>query len=59
MAEFTYNNIKNTSIGYASFELNCKYHLQVLYKENLDPYLQLRTAEEPSSKLQELMTICQ
>ena len=58
MAEFAYNNAKNASTGYTSFKLNCGYHLWVSYKEDLNPHSQLRTAEELSSELQKLMTIC-
>ena len=59
MAEFAYNNAKNASTSYTPFKLNCGYHLQVLYKEDLDPCSQSRTAEELSSELQKLMTVCQ
>ena len=37
MSEFAYNNAKNASIGITPFELNCEYHPQVSYKEDLDP----------------------
>ena len=59
MAEFPYNNAKNASTGYTSFELNCGYHPSVSYEEDLDSRSKSRTAEELSSKLRELMTICQ
>ena len=59
MAGFTYNNAKNASTGFTLFELNCKYHLWVSYEEDLDPCSKSRTAEELSSKLRELMTVCQ
>ena len=59
MAEFAYNNAKNASIDYTSFELNCGYHPRVFYKKNLDLRSQSRNAEELSSELSELMTICQ
>ena len=58
MAEFAYNNDKNASTGYTPFELNCGYHLYVSYEENLDLRSKSRTAEELSSELQELMTVC-
>ena len=48
MAEFTYNNAKNTNTGHMLFELNCGYHLCIFYEENLDPYSKLRTAEKLS-----------
>ena len=59
MAEFAYNNAKNASTGFTSFELNCGYHPRVFYKEDLDPHSKLRTTEKLSSELQELMTVCQ
>ena len=59
MAKFTYNNTKNASIGYTSFELNCGYYPCVFYEEDLDPHLKSRTAEKLSSKLRELMTVYQ
>ena len=59
MAEFAYNNAKNASTGFTLFELNCRYHPRVSYEEDLDPRSKSRTAEELSSELQELMTVCQ
>ena len=59
MAEFIYNNAKNASTGYTLFELNYGYHLCVSYKEDLDPRSKLKTAEELSSELQNLMAVCQ
>ena len=37
MAEFAYNNAKNTSTGFTLFELNFGYHPRVFYEEDLDP----------------------
>ena len=37
IAEFAYNNTKNTSSGYTSFELNCGFYPRVSYKEDVDP----------------------
>ena len=59
MAKFIYNNAKNTSTGYTSFELNCRYHPRVSYDEDFDLRSKSRNTEELSSELQELMTICQ
>ena len=59
MADFTYNNTKNASTGYIPFELNCRYHPWVSYKEDLNFYLQLKTAEELSSEFQNLMAAYQ
>ena len=60
MAEFTYNNAKNASTSYTSFELNCGYHPRVSYKkeEILNPRSKSKTAEELSSEFQELMIVC-
>ena len=59
MAEFAYNNAKIASTGYTPFELNCRYHPRVFYKEDLNSYLQSKTAEELSSKLWNLMAAYQ
>ena len=59
IAEFAYINAKNASTGFMPFELNCGYHPRVSYKEDLNPCLQSKTAEELSSKLQNLMATCQ
>ena len=59
MAKFAYNNVKNVSTGFTPFELNCGYYLWISYKENLNPCSKSRTAEELSSELWELMTVCQ
>ncbi len=37
MAEFAYNNVKNASTSHKPFELNCSYHSQASYKEDIDP----------------------
>ena len=36
MAEFAYNNAKNTSIGHMPFKLNYSYHLYISYKKEVD-----------------------
>ena len=59
MAKFVYNNAKNASTDHTPFELNCKYHLRVFYKEDIDPYSKSKLADKLSAKLKELMTICQ
>ena len=59
MAEFAYNNAKNASTGHTLFELNCGYHPCVSYEEDLDPRSKLKTAEELSSELRNLMAVCQ
>ena len=59
MAEFAYNNAKNASTGYTTFELHCGYHPRISYEENFDLRSKSRTAEELSSELRDLMTVCQ
>ena len=59
MAEFAYNNAKNTSTGYTPFELNCGYHLCVFYKEDINPCSQSKSADNLANELRELMTVCQ
>ena len=59
MAEFAYNNAKNTSTSYMLFELNCGYHPWVFYEKNLDSRSQSKIAKELSSELQNLMAACQ
>ena len=38
MAEFAYNNAKNASTGFTSFELNYGYYPRVFYEEDLNSY---------------------
>ena len=59
MAEFAYNNAKNASISHTSFKLNCGYYLRVSYEKNLNPRSKSKTAEELSSKLRNLIAVCQ
>ena len=47
------------SLGYTRFELNCDYHFQMSYKENVDPRFKSKLADKLSAKLKELMIICQ
>ena len=58
MAEFVYNNTKNTSTGHTPFELNCGYYPRVSFKKDTDPCFQSKTADELLAELWELMTIC-
>ncbi len=58
MAEFAYTNAKNASTGHTSFELNCGYHPIVSFKEDVDPRLRSRSANELAKELRELMKVC-
>lgn len=57
IAEFAYNNAKNMSIGYISFEFNRDYHFRVFYKENIDPRFKSKSSDKLSSKLRQLINI--
>ena len=58
MAEFAYNNAKNSSTGHTSFELNCGYHPCVSFEEDTNPRSQSKSADELSAELRDLMTVC-
>ena len=58
MAEFAYNNAKNSSTSYTSFKLNCGFHSKVSYKEDVYPRSKSKTADQLNTKLQILMFVC-
>ena len=58
MAEFAYNNSKNTSTDHIPFELNCGYHPRILYKEEVNSRSQSKLADELSEELRELIVVC-
>ena len=58
IAEFAYNNTKNTSSGHTPFELNCGYYPQMLYKDDVDPRSKSKSANDLSAELRELMIVC-
>lgn len=57
MAEFTYNNTKNSRISYKSFELNCNYHFCIFYKENIDFYYKSKPTDNLAYNLTEFIVI--
>ncbi len=57
MAEFAYNNAKNTSIGHTPFKLNCGYHPKVSFKEDIDPNSRFRSASKLAEELRELIKV--
>ena len=59
MAQFTYNNAKNASIGHTSFELNHSYHPRISYKEDVNLRSQSKSADKLLAELRELMIVCQ
>ncbi len=58
MAEFAYNNAKNTSTGHTLFKLNCGYHPKVSFEEDIDLRSRSRSANELAKELRELMEVC-
>ena len=58
MAEFAYNNAKNTSTSHTPFELNCGYYPQMSYEEEVDPRSKSKSADKLSAELRELMIVC-
>ena len=58
MVEFAYNIATNMSTRHKFFELNCGYHLQISYKEEVNSCFQSKSADELSAKLTELMVVC-
>ena len=59
MAEFAYNNAKNISIGHTPFELNCSFHLQISFKDDIDPCSRSCSVNELAKKLRKLIDIYQ
>ena len=59
MAGFAYNNAKNASTGYTPFKFNCDFHLQVSFKDDVDPCSRSRSANKLAKELRKLMDICQ
>ncbi len=57
MAEFAYNNAKNTSTRHTLVELNCGYYSCIFNKEDINPCSYSKSAEELVNKLKDLMTI--
>ncbi len=58
MAEFACNNIKNASTGQTPFKLNCEFHLQVLFKKDVDPRSRFCSFKKLANKLRGLIEIC-
>ena len=54
MAEFTYNNTRNTSTDYNPFELNYGFYLRVSNKEDVDSHFRSKTVNRLVPELQPL-----
>ena len=59
MVEFVYNNTKKASTGHTPFELNYGYHPWMLYKEDIDPCFQSKSADKLLAELRKLIIVCQ
>ena len=57
MADFAYNNAKNTSISHTLFKFNCKYHPQILFKNNVDSHSQSFFVNKIVEELKKLIEI--
>ena len=57
MTKFTYNNIKNASIGHTPFKLNCGYHSRVFFEEDVDLRSRFYSANKLAEELRELIEI--
>ena len=58
MAEFVYNNTKNANTSHIPFELNCEYHPQASYKEDVNPHFPSKPVGKLATELIELMIVC-
>ena len=59
MAKFAYNNTKNADTGHMPFKLNCGFHPQVSFKDDVDSHSRFCSANKLAKKLRELIDICQ
>lgn len=58
IAEFPYNNDKNTSTDYTRFELNHRFYVWVIFKEDVKPYSRSCSASKLTNELKKLMEVC-
>ena len=58
MAEFAYNNAKHANTWYIPFELNCRYHPRVSYKEDIDSRSRSKAADKLTEELKNLIAAC-
>ena len=58
MAEFAYNNAKNTCTSYILFKLDYGYYPKVSFKENFDLSIKSYSINKLAEKLKKLIEIC-
>lgn len=56
MAEFIYNNVKKASTDHIPFELNCVFHFQASYKEDV-PRSKSKSVVKLTTELKELTVV--
>lgn len=49
--KFIYNNAKNANMSYILFKLNYDYHLEILYKKNINSCFKLKIIDKLLIKL--------
>ena len=57
MAEFAYNNVKNTSMGYTPFELNCGFYPPASYHKDVNLCSRSKSVNKLANELRKLMTV--
>lgn len=57
IAEFAYNNAKNTSTGHSPFEIICVFYPSASYKDDVDPLSKSKVADKLATELRELTTV--
>ena len=58
MAEFAYNNTKNTSTSLTLFELNCGYHPKFFFEGDVDPCWKSCSANKLAEQLKKIIEVC-
>lgn len=58
MAEFVYSNVKNASMSYIVFKLNCGYYTKFSFKNKVNSYSKSYFVNEFVEELKELIEIC-
>ena len=58
MAEFAYNNAKNTSTSHILFKFNSGYYLRVFFEEHINLCSRSYSANKLAKELRELMEVC-
>ena len=58
MAKVVYNNAKNTSTGYNSFEFNYGYHSKVFFEKDVNSHSRFCFADKLAKKLEKLIEVC-